>query len=72
MAKERLVKGKKDGNEKKKHMFMSKKREKELDKKLERMDNISVVVMVVILILCFVVGISLGYLLWKIAINGAI
>ena len=46
--------------------------EKKLDKEIEKEDNLSVMVMVIILALCFVVGISLGYLLYRIAINGAI
>lgn len=44
--------------------------EKELDRKIENEDNLSIAVMVFILVLCFAVGIFLGYMLYNIAING--
>lgn len=46
--------------------------ENELDKAIERYDNMSVAVMVFILVVCFVVGILLGYFLYRIAINGGV
>lgn len=45
--------------------------EQELDKVIENEDNISVTVMVIILVFCFVVGICLGYVLYQIAINSS-
>lgn len=53
-------------------MSLTKKEEKELDNYIEKSDNVSIVVIVAILIVCFIVGISLGYILYRIAINGAI
>lgn len=53
-------------------MSLTKKEENELDNYIEKSDNISIVVIVAILIVCFIVGISLGYILYRIAINGAI
>jgi hypothetical protein len=53
-------------------MSLSKAEEKRLDNDIEKNDKMSIVVMGAILVLCFVVGISLGYLLYRIAINGSI
>lgn len=53
-------------------MSLSNIEEKRLDKVIERDDNFSVGFMIIILALCFIVGISLGYLLYKIAITGRI
>lgn len=53
-------------------MSLTKAEEKKMDKVIEQEDNISILVMVFILCVCFVIGISLGYLLYRIAINGAI
>lgn len=53
-------------------MSLSKAEEKRLDREIERDDNVSVMLIVVILALCFIVGISLGYVLYRIAINGAL
>lgn len=51
-------------------MSLSKAEEQEINKATEREDSVSVFVMVLVLIFCFVCGISLGYLLYKIAISG--
>lgn len=53
-------------------MSLTKAEEKKIDKEIERSDNMSIVVIVFILAICFVVGIALGYFLYKIAINGAL
>lgn len=53
-------------------MALTKAEEKKLDNDLEKSDNFSVALMLVILISCFVIGIALGYFLYKIAIFGAI
>ena len=42
-----------------------------LDKEIEKSDNLSITVMVIILILCFVIGGILGYMLYRIAINNS-
>lgn len=47
-------------------------KEKKIDKMVEYEDNMSIVVMIVILMVCFILGISLGYYLYKIAIAGVI
>lgn len=46
--------------------------EKELDRQIEIEDNLSILVMALILVGCFIVGISLGYILYNIAINGGV
>ena len=53
-------------------MSLTKAEEKKMDKEMERSDNMSIGVMVLILVICFVVGITLGYFLYRIAINGAL
>lgn len=53
-------------------MSLTKKEEKDLDNYIEKSDNISIVVIAAILIVCFIVGISLGYILYRISINGSI
>lgn len=53
-------------------MSLSKAEEKRLDNDMEKNDKISIFVIVAILVLCFVVGISLGYLLYRLAMTGAI
>ena len=68
---------KKEGNikkvrTKKIRMSLSKTEEQKLDKDMEREDKMSVMVIVMILGLCFIVGISLGYVLYRIALTGAI
>lgn len=45
--------------------------EQKLDRELENEDNFSITVMIVILVLCFVVGILLGYVLYRIAMNSS-
>lgn len=52
-------------------MSFTAKEEKIMDKQMEVEDNLSVAVMAIILVLCFVVGISLGYILYKIAIDSS-
>lgn len=42
-----------------------------LDKEAEQEESISIFVIVLILAICFIVGISLGYLLYKIAIDSS-
>ena len=49
---------------------MTKAEEKKLDEGIQKDDNMSIGLIILILVLCFVVGISLGYLLYKIALNG--
>lgn len=53
-------------------MSLTKAEEKKMDKEIEVSDNMSMGVIVLILVICFVVGIALGYFLYKIAINGAL
>lgn len=52
-------------------MAYTAKEEQKMDKQIETEDNVSVLVMVIILVLCFIVGISLGYILYRIAINSS-
>ena len=61
----------KEDKSKKIKMSFTKKEEQILDKKIELEDNISIVAMIGILIFCFVIGISLGYILYRIAINSS-
>lgn len=53
-------------------MSLTKNEEQEIDKAIEKNDKMSIMVIIVILVLCFVVGISLGWILYNIAINGKI
>lgn len=55
---------------KKIRMSMTKAEEKKLDEGVQKDDNMSIGLIILILVLCFVVGISLGYLLYNIALNG--
>ena len=62
---------KKKGSKLKKiRMSMTKAEEKKLDEGIQKDDNMSIGLIILILVLCFVVGISLGYLLYNIALNG--
>ena len=61
---------KKSSKLKKIRMSMTKAEEKKLDEGIQKDDNMSIGLIILILVLCFVVGISLGYLLYKIALNG--
>ena len=74
VSKESKVK-KNDENKKVKNkkirMSFTAKQEARMDKEIENSDNLSVGLMIVILVLCFVVGISLGYVLYRIAINSS-
>lgn len=45
--------------------------EKKLDREIEGQDNLSIMVMIIILVLCFIVGIMLGYMLYRIAMNSS-
>lgn len=45
--------------------------EEKLDKELETEDNMSFAVMALILVVCFVVGILVGYLLYRLAIDNS-
>lgn len=55
---------------KKIRMSLSKREEKLLDKAAERDDDMSLLAIIFILVVCFAVGILLGCFLYKIAING--
>lgn len=41
------------------------------DKRIENEENLSVAIMILILVICFAVGIFLGYLLYNLAINSS-
>lgn len=45
--------------------------EQKLDRELENEDNLSITVMIAILVFCFIIGISLGYILYRIAMNSS-
>ncbi len=45
--------------------------EKKLDKEIQNEDNLSISLMVLILIGCFVIGIILGYMLYRLAIDSS-
>lgn len=45
--------------------------EQKLDQEIEKEDNLSITVMIIILVLCFIIGISLGYILYRIAMNSS-
>lgn len=47
------------------------KEEEKMDKQIELEDNFSMAAMIGILVVCFIVGISLGYILYRIAINSS-
>lgn len=51
-------------------MSLTKAEEKRIDKEVENSDRMSILVMVVILVVCFVLGISLGYVLYRLALTG--
>lgn len=55
---------------KKIRMSFSKYEEKKMDEAIARDDNVSIALIVLILAVCFVVGITLGYILYRIAITG--
>ena len=57
---------------KKIRMSMTKAEEKMLDKNLEIENNVSTIFVAVVLVISFVVGISLGYILYKIALTGTV
>lgn len=52
-------------------MSFTAKEERKMDNQIEVENNISVAFMMFILVLCFIVGISLGYILYRIAINNS-
>ena len=41
------------------------------DKEIEKNDNMFIFLIVFIIVMCFIVGISVGYILYNMAINGA-
>lgn len=47
------------------------KSDSELEKEAIEVENFSILMIIIIIGLCFVVGVSLGYLLYKIAINSS-
>ena len=51
-------------------MSFSKNEEKKMDEAIARDDNVSIALIVLILAVCFVVGITLGYILYRSAITG--
>ena len=51
-------------------MSLTKAEEKRIDKEVENSDRMFILVMVVILVICFVLGISLGYVLYRLALTG--
>ena len=55
---------------KKIRMSFSKDEEKKMDEAIARDDNVSIALIVLILAVCFIVGITLGYILYRIAITG--
>lgn len=55
---------------KKIRMSFSKDEEKKMDEAIARDDNVSIALIALILAVCFVVGITLGYILYRIAITG--
>lgn len=52
-------------------MSFTNKEEKQIDHQMETEENISIVVMLLILVVCFILGITLGYMLYRIAINNS-
>lgn len=65
-----VIDKKNEVSKKKIRMSLSKKEEKALDKAAERDDDMSILAIILILVICFIVGILLGCFLYKIAING--
>lgn len=61
------IKGKKNNADKN----ILNKTDKELEKEALQEENISIAMIALIIGLCFVVGISLGYILYRIAINSS-
>ncbi|MBQ8681495.1 MAG: hypothetical protein IJ509_01105 [Bacilli bacterium] len=57
---------------KKIRMSFSKAEEQKMDKEFEKEENISIMVIVGVLAVCFIVGIVLGYFLYELALNGGI
>lgn len=51
-------------------MTLTKAEEKKIDETIELNDKFSIGFMLVVICLCFIVGIILGYVLYRIAING--
>ena len=67
-----MAKGKEKIKTKKIPMSLSKVEEKKLDKAMEKEEKISITLIIVVLALCFIVGIYLGYILYRIALTGGI
>ncbi len=52
--------------------MVKKKKVDKIEKEAIQDENISILFIIVILVLCFIAGISLGYCLYKLALNSAI
>lgn len=52
-------------------MSFTAKEEEKIDHQMEKEENISIAVMLIILVFCFIIGMSLGYMLYRIAINSS-
>ncbi len=46
-------------------------RETKADREIEQSDNMSVVMMILIIVICFIVGIAIGYVLYNISIDSS-
>lgn len=55
----------------KKRVRSAKIRMTKADKELEQTDNLSIAAMILIIVICFVVGIGLGYILYNLAISNS-
>ena len=53
-------------------VVMAKKKVDKIEQEAIQDENISILFIILILVLCFIAGISLGYCLYKIALNSAI
>ena len=53
-------------------VVMAKKKVDKIEQEAIQDENISILFIIVILVLCFIAGISLGYCLYKLALNSAI
>lgn len=58
-------------NVKKKNNRCAMIRETKADKEIEQTDNISILMMVIVIVICFIVGIALGYILYNLAISSS-
>lgn len=53
-------------------MSFTSKEEQQIDYQMETDDNVSIALIMIILVFCFIIGISLGYMLYRIAINSSV